>query len=231
MINLKQYSLLIVNKQEDKEHFSTFFKKVDVVESNQKLLESYYENPTDVLFLGCRDASMDGIEVVKKIREEDKNTIVVLFSNEVHKDELLEAIPLQILACIVKPFTKSKIVKLLFDIENELKRLKSVENSSIIKFKDGYKYCKKREHLYNDVGEELSLTKKEKALLKLFVDANSEAVSVETIEHTIWEEASMSSDCSNRLKVLLNGLRKKLPEGTIKNIHGVGYRILFSTSL
>ena len=231
MINLKQYSLLMVSREKKKRHFLSFFKEVTVVKDNRELLDSYYKNPPSILFLGCRDESIDGIEVVKKIREEDKDTIVVLFSNKVYKEELLEALPLQISACLVKPFTKSKIVKLFSDIKNELKESKFRDNSSTVELKDGYRCCKRTERLYNESSEEVSLTKKEQAFLKLLINANSKAVSVETIEHTIWEEASMSSDCSNRLKVLLSGLRKKLPKGTIKNIHGVGYRITLSPSL
>jgi len=35
----------------------------------------------------------------------------------------------------------------------------------------------------------------------------------------------MKQDCKGRFKVLLNGLRKKLPKNTIINNYGLGYRI------
>jgi len=229
MNNLKNENLLMVKNKELEEYFSSYFKNLYWVENNQKLLEYFYKKQSLVLFLSCHDPSISGVEVVKKIREESRESIIVLFTDDVKEEELLNILPFHVFTCIVKPFTESKLSKLLISLEKELKFING--NNDNIRLKEGYSFCKSRRTLYGKLKEEISLTKKEQALLRLLVDAHSEPVSTEIIEYTIWNEASMSSDCSNRLKVLLSGLRKKLPKGTIKNIHGVGYRITLSPSL
>ncbi len=59
-------------------------------------------------------------------------------------------------------------------------------------------------------------------LLKL----RQQFITADTLEYSLWEEESMKSNCQGRLKVLLNGIRKKLPKNTIVNSYGLGYRII-----
>lgn len=47
-------------------------------------------------------------------------------------------------------------------------------------------------------------------------------ISYEEIEQKLWESEYMSL---NALRLMIKNLRKKLPEGTLKNIQGIGYKL------
>jgi DNA-binding response OmpR family regulator len=79
--------------------------------------------------------------------------------------------------------------------------------------------------LFDKNHHEVKLTKKEKKLINILVKSKKQFVSSDILEYTIWEDESMKYDCKGRFKVLLNGLRKKLPKYTIINSYGLGYKI------
>ena len=69
--------------------------------------------------------------------------------------------------------------------------------------------------------DEVNLSKKEYGILEYLLLHRGEAVSgSELIEH-VWE--SDADDVFNSFKVHLSNLRKKLPDGFIKNTRGLGY--------
>ena len=65
---------------------------------------------------------------------------------------------------------------------------------------------------------EIKLTKKERQFLDTLLQSKHQFVSNSTLEYTIWEEESLSKDCSGRLKVLINSIRKKLLPKSIINL-------------
>jgi DNA-binding response OmpR family regulator len=69
--------------------------------------------------------------------------------------------------------------------------------------------------------EIIKLTKKEIALLELLLQHKHATVSIEQIEHSVWEEPA-SSDA---IRMVIAGIRKKLYPEVIENIKGVGYRL------
>ncbi len=65
------------------------------------------------------------------------------------------------------------------------------------------------------------LTKKEAKLIELLLEKDS-IITYEEIEQNLWESEYMSL---NALRLMIKNLRKKLPEGTLKNIQGIGYKL------
>jgi len=70
------------------------------------------------------------------------------------------------------------------------------------------------------------LTTNETLLLNLLFKHKGDFVENLAIEHFIWDNDSMSHNCSGRLKTLVYELRKKIGKETIKNCHGLGYRVV-----
>ena len=75
---------------------------------------------------------------------------------------------------------------------------------------------------------EIKLTKKERQFLDTLLQSKHQFVSNSTLEYTIWEEESLSKDCSGRLKVLINSIRKKLLPKSIINEYNIGYKIIIN---
>lgn len=227
MNTLKQHSLLMVNNNNNNKYFEAYFKEVSLVKDNLELFKIYHQKSPSVLFLNCHEPKMNGLDTLKKIRQSDKKVVVAIFTDKVVTDELLEALPLHLIGCIVEPFQKNKVKELLHHVDEELTLLSlptDIGNRCILGFKDGFSFCSVLNRLYNDEHKEVALTKNEKRFIKILINT-SEFVPTQTIEYLIWENASMSQNCSSRLKSLLNGVRKKLPKGSIINQYGLGYKL------
>ena len=127
---------------------------------------------------------------------------------------MLEAIELSLVRYIVKPITETKLMEAL---EKFVKGVNAQEKISIapgwtIDFSRG---------IIGSPEEEHPMTKKEAKLLKLFLKKDA-LITYEEIEEELWANEYMSL---NALRLLIKNLRKKLPEGVLKNIQGVGYKL------
>jgi DNA-binding response OmpR family regulator len=213
MKNLKSHSLLLLGAEKEwKLYFEQYFRDVILME-NYKNLTTYYP----IIFL------FDNMDIAKKIRKYNKDSIIAFFSNKIiNKKDLIEALPLRLLGFIEIPFKKNEILNLLNTIDKEIE---DIHFNNICLLKNNYLFDFDHQILYDENRKEIKLTKKEKKLINILVKSKKQFVSSDTLEYNIWEEESMKQDCKGRFKVLLNGLRKKLPKDTIINNYGLGYKI------
>ena len=218
MKNLKFISLLLVGDEDTSLYFQKYFREVILVKNNSEALAICQKKSYPVVFLN------DEINTVKKIKEYNSKIIIVIVAKNISKKSLMEVVYLHLEGCIEMPFKTNQVQKLLDNIDRKLLLPSSIYND-VVEIKGGYTFCSIEEKLYNEFRQEVKLTKKERAFLKLLTSAK-ELVSIETIEYTIWEEESMRKDCEGRLKALLHGIRKKLPKESIVNDYGLGYRII-----
>ena len=78
------------------------------------------------------------------------------------------------------------------------------------------------ETLFDDNLEEVKLAKKEILLLNLFAKNLGKTITFERIEQYVWEGELTTTE---NIRALVKRLRKKLPEETIENQGGIGYRL------
>jgi len=231
MQNLKNHLLVVVESkdytQEFNSIFNSIFKSVVKVENNISLIKIYKDIRPSIVFLDCYDETFNTIDMIKEIRKIDRQTYIIVFTHKVHKVDLLKVIPLQIFDCIIDPIDMLKIKRLLKRLNDSIELDRPCDDNYIL-LKSGYKYCPTRKKLYNTDNEEISLTSKEISFLDLLISAKGHYISIENIEYALWEEDSLNDDCTGRLKTLINGMRKKLPNGSIENQYGVGYRLFLS---
>jgi DNA-binding response OmpR family regulator len=223
MKNLELYVPVLVGKSDVREVFQTFFENIYLVETNKEALSCYYEHHPPIIFFYCDEKSSNPIEIIKKIREHDNKTILVVISKGKSFSFLFEALPLHLSGYITKPFEADKVEELFRNISHDLNFLH--ENELLLP--EGYIFDRAKEILYDEKYVEVNLTKNEMNFIKLVASTKDQYFSSELIEHTIWEEDSASEDCNNRLKNLLYGLRKKLPKNSIVNSYKFGYKLAF----
>ncbi|MCP4971818.1 MAG: DNA-binding response regulator [Arcobacter sp.] len=172
-------------------------------------------NPTIVI----SDIQMnngDGISLVKKIRENDINTKIVMLTAFSNEEYLLDLINLNINHYILKPLNSERlqeaILKCLDDKLNMLLNLGS----------DIYLDTANREISYKN--EIIKIRKREKEFLQLLYDnKNSCVTSYTQIEEHIWEDRFMSTSA---LKTFIKEIRRKLPEDIIVNVPQEGYKLI-----
>ena len=222
---LKTHTLLLIKSESYTYEFDSIFKAVIKIEDNSSLIKIYHEMHPSIIFMNCTNNPLNSIDLIKQIRKRDQDTYIAVFTHEVYKSNLLKVIPLQIFDCIIYP-NKFKIKHLLTRLNNALK-LNSISHN-YISLKDGYKYNQTIKKIITHDKKEIHLTHKEIILLDLLLANKGEYLSMGIIIYTIWEEESLDNDCTGRLKALINGLRKKLPNNSIENQYGLGYHLIFS---
>lgn len=196
------------------ELLALFFKRVYLASDGQEAYELFKEHRPDLVITDIKMMGVSGIELVKKIRETDEEAHVIIITAYTEVDFMLEAIELSLLRYIVKPITEPKLLD-AFE-----KFLQAKEKSSLKELCDGWYYdTAQKTILHEDTTYEL--TKKESKLLDLLLYKDA-IITYEEIEQKLWDNEYMSL---NALRLMIKNLRKKLPEGVLKNIQGIGYKL------
>lgn len=209
---LSDYTLLFVENEDGirknfEEYFSMIFKNVYVATNGQEGYKLYKEYQPSLIITDIKMPIMDGLELVKKIRQKDETTQIVIISAHTDVDFLLNSIPLGLIEYIVKPLNEKK----LMEVFRKFLTLKKNEK---------YTYSQKNSTIsFDNTTHELTL--KENLFVEKLVHG-SRVISYEEIEFDIWEHKEMSP---NALRIFIKNLRKKLPEGFIQNVTNQGYKL------
>lgn len=201
------------------------FKQVYEAADGVQALEKYEQYHPDMMLVDINLPKVDGLEVIERVRESDKDTPIIVLSAYSDQEKLLRAITLGLSGYLVKPVPHKKLLA-LFD-ETSIKVKDKREEKDLVALKNGYFWKKEKKILsYGDAF--IPLTIREIMLLDFMIKRLNSIVTFEVIEMLIWEDED-DSDHYSSLSHLLKRLRKKLPEELIENIYGEGYRIHSST--
>jgi len=170
-----------------------------------------------LLDLGLPD--MDGLEVLRKLRQVTEVPIVILTARNDERS-VVRGLRQGADDYLVKPIG---LAVLLARIEAVARRSRvQAPDAGVLAVGDLQVDTGKREAAL--AGRELSLTAKEFDLLALLAQHAGSVVTREQILDSLWGDAFMA--VSRSLDVHLTGLRSKLDRpGMIVNVRGVGYRI------
>ncbi len=191
---------------------SHFFKNFLKASSAEEGYEIFINNNIDVLLVDIELPKMNGIDLIKKIRKTHKELPIVVISAYTKTDYLLESIELRLDKYIVKPLTSRKIHQLLETLNNDFL------DSNILSLNKEI-YIDREKYLLKLKDDEISLSKKE--LNFLLILARKKMITYDEI-YQLWE-SDIPSD--NAVRSFVKILRKKLPEGFLKNKSSIGYYI------
>jgi len=224
MKTLKLNKLIFSGDYSEVQYLEPYFETITRIKANKEILTFSFNQPK-IFFLNCDEKENNCINIIKEIRKQDRKSIIIIGSREKNLDIFEEALSLHLSGYLQKPFKKNDIEKLLINIIEDLAPLHSDEK---IYLKEAYNFNKKQLTLFDDKYKIIKLTKYEKKLMKILSQEKNNYVSSETLEYSIWEEASLEQDCNKRLKHLIYCLRKKLPKGSIINSYNLGYKLIIS---
>lgn len=196
------------------------FKQVYEAADGVQALEKYEQYHPDMMLVDINLPKVDGLEVIERVRESDKDTPIIVLSAYSDQEKLFRAITLGLSGYLVKPVPHKKLLA-LFD-ETAFNYVKGREKNNIVLLRNGYSW-KKEERILSCAGETIPLTKRENLLLDFLIERINKIATPDIIEHLLWQEDD--ADRQGSLSHLLKRLRKKLPEELIENIYGEGYRI------
>lgn len=178
--------------------------------------DAVYDRSYDILLLDVNVPSLDGFEMLRKLREDGIKTPAVFLTSMTDTTDLKEGYKRGCCDYIRKPFD---LEELELRIDQALASVSSDE-SSIINIGCNVLYDMKKSKLtLND--KEIVLRKTEKDLLEVLIKNKNAMVSTQMFQDEVWGEYVEPAT----IRVQLNNLRKKLPEELIQNRRGLGYII------
>ena len=220
---LKNLTILYVEdekmiRQNAVEYLSRICDNVLEAQNGLEALEVYKKHQPNIIISDIKMPKMNGLEMAEKIRQEDKETPIIITTAHTETHYLLKAVELQLVKYIVKPITSAKLQEALSLSLDFL----TVKNKNVLMLKENVLYDILNRTLIID-NEIVKLTKNEQLLLQLLAKNNKRAVSYVEIENFIWSGEGMSIDA---LRSLVRALRKKLGDNLIENVSGIGYRLV-----
>ena len=202
------------------------YKYLQAQNGEEAIIQASTHDP-DVVFLDLGLPDMDGVEIIKKIREWSNMPIIVISARSEDEDKI-EALDAGADDYLTKPFSVEELLARLRVMQRRIALLQvdnNVNKSSIYtngKLKIDYVAgC-----AYKD-DEELKLTPIEYKLLCILAKNTGKVLTHKYITQKIWGSAWDSNVAS--LRVFMATLRKKLGNDSNSYIQthvGIGYRML-----
>ncbi len=190
-----------------------YFKKVFEASNGEEARELYETHRPHILLTDINMPLIDGLELIKIIREKDKTTKVIVLSAYSDQEKLMKAIPLGLSAYLIKPI-KGDLFKQTF-----LDAASQCETSITLPL--DYRFDKAAHRLVYD-DNDLTLTNQEHTVLSLLVEELHDPVSYERIALSLWDGSDEHSH--TKIQNIIKRLRKKAP-GLISSVYGFGYQI------
>lgn len=191
-----------------------YFKDVYEASNGKEALElyEYYKPKIVITDIQMRDG--DGVELVKKIRENDFETMLIMLTAHSNEEYLIDLINLNINHYILKPLNLTKLSE-AFE-KYLVKSSKTVMSSEDLLFD-----LQKRELIYKN-NEIIHLRKREKDFLYLLYEKKESILRYEEMELELWSDKEMTT---HALKSFIKDLRNKIPVNVIKNVPQEGYTL------
>ncbi|MFV3012511.1 response regulator transcription factor [Clostridium botulinum] len=177
----------------------------------------------DIWILDIMLPDIDGYQIIKAVKENNKNTPVIFMS--ARNEELDRVVGLELGSddYLSKPFLPRELI---IRTNKLMERIYGKSNNStvdIITNIGQYKISKKQRTVF--FGEkEIQLTNKEFELLNFFIENKNNVISREQILISIWGEDYFGSD--RVIDDTIRRLRKKMDKLDLETVYGYGYKLV-----
>lgn len=173
----------------------------------------------DVILLDLGLPDMDGVDVLKRLREWTDTPVLVLSVRDQEKTKV-DALESGADDYVTKPFSTAELLARLTVIQ----RRRKVAEEPVLSVGDLVMDMASREVTLR--GEPIKLTSTEYNLLKLLVKHAGRVLTQKQVLSSIWGPSS--AEQAQYLRVYITHLRKKIAssELEIRNEPGIGYRLL-----
>ncbi|MDK2091572.1 response regulator transcription factor [Aliarcobacter butzleri] len=220
IVELKKLNILYVDDDEvlcssTKNILSPLFNNVFIAQNGEEAIEIFDNQKIHIVMMDVKMHNLSGIDVAKYMRDKDKNIPIFLVSSYTDVNELIEAIKLDLVDYIKKPFTFEKLLSTLFECLDKMKlkgNLKHILGENIF-----YDELSKKVFINN---KDILLTKSEVKIIETLIKKRGQMVTYLEFINILDRELSESA-----LKNIVYRLRSKLEGNSIKNLYNVGYML------
>ncbi len=198
-----------------------YFKNVYEAADGEEALAMYKTHKIDIMVIDINLPKLSGIDFLKIVREEDHTTKVIMLTANSDVDTLLSAIDLKLSQYLIKPITRDELRSSLEKAINEISKFQT-NNKKTLTINSTLLWDYDNNELTLD-NITIALTHKETKVLSLLGSNPSNTFSYDDIIFEVWYEDEDNK--IDALKTIIKNLRKKLPQDTIKNVFGIGYKV------
>lgn len=184
--------------------------------NGQEALDTIFTSKFDLYLLDINVPLIDGVTLLKELREANDNTPAIFLTSHTDKEMLKSSFLSGGDDYITKPFDNDELI---FRINALIKRTKKGQVKCIKLL------CHDEIHrrIFYDK-EELELSNKEYKLLLLLMQHIDSSVPKELIVNELWSASESGSD--GAIRVYINRVKQLLPQMQIENIRGIGYKLV-----
>jgi len=190
---------------------------VNAVASGKAALHVVRIDAPDIVILDLGLPDMDGLTVLKAIREQSLELPVLLLTARSSLDDRISGLDSGADDYLAKPFEMTELFARLRVLERRLSTSKSAEiviGDVALDINSGHVTVS---------GKELELSRREYMLLKSLMESAGRVLTRDTLETRLYSWGEEVS--SNALEVHIHHLRKKLGAQFITTVRGVGYKV------
>ena len=222
---IKDISILLAEDESELreyliEYLQLFFVKVYAAKDGREAHMIYLDKHPDIIVTDINMPILDGLSLISKIREHDKETKIIVMSAHSEEEKLLRAVELHLETYLIKPIKTDKLKIILF---KSVKNIRKV--SKRLYLQQNIYWDKVSDTLWQN-SEQVELKARETLLLKLLCTKANQAVSAESIFYTIYKDNEEKEFSADSVTSLMKRVRSKLPKDIIKNVYGAGYKIV-----
>lgn len=192
-----------------------YFNEVYEANDADEGYEKYFENKPKIVLCDIQMKETSGIDLVKKIRQSDQKTAIIMLTAHSNEEYLMDLINLNISHFILKPLNHKKLTEAL------IKYINANMHQQIELTPGVFLDLSSRELIFKD--EKVVLRKREKEFFHLLYQKKGATLTYYEIESELWVDKEMTS---HALKSFIKELRAKLPMNIIKNVPQEGYTLI-----
>lgn len=218
---------------DDEEAISSMLYKVlrtsgmqaETAASGEEALEKLQKKQYSLLLLDINMTGMDGFEVIQHIRSRQNNIPIIIISGRQEDYDTLYGLNLGADDYITKPFNP---VIVAAKAKALLRRSSQMGISGTCEISAGpFRYNTSTLRFYKN-NEEITLSAKENAIMKLFLDNVNHIFPKELLYDMVWGDAIVDD---NTIMVYISKLRQKIEDVPsspmyIQTVRGLGYRFV-----
>lgn len=227
---MQKHILLVEDDEAIREMVSNYLTMegfhVTTVTNGEEALQNCLQNIFDLVILDIMIPKLNGLEVLKIIREQEALPIIIMSAKDSDVDKAL-GLGLGADDYIAKPFSMLEFsARVKAVIRRATKYSSQAEQKQEVLEIDNLKIDIVNFSITKS-GQDIKLTSKEFSILKLFVTNRHRVFTKEQIYQTIWKDAYYGDE--NIINVHIRRLREKIEDDPshphyIKTLWGIGYK-------
>jgi len=197
----------------------------DLASSGEEALQITQKKRYDLILLDVNMQGMDGFTVVQQLRRRNIRTPIIIVSGRKEDYDTLYGLDIGADDYVTKPFNPivlgAKVKALIRRSKGNLQGADSLISAGPFRYNTSTLRFFKQE-------QEIILSSKENAIMKLFMDNVNRIFPKDMIYNQVWGEAIVDE---NAVMVYINRLRQKIEDDPakpkyIQTVRGLGYRFV-----